>query len=175
MLRSRAPVPNATVVTVDADSGEALDAWGENQFYMPHGIAIDAAGNTYLTDAGSHQVLRVNALVNIKKPNATDAIWTICSFHPVLIVPIWSWARSSFPAATRRTFASRRRWWWPTTRPYSSSPTGTATPGSWSTPQTESSLKSSVSRPLKTKLPHHKILPPYPIPGTHSWFCHEGC
>ena len=49
------------MLTVDADTAEVLDAWGENTFYVPHGIAVDAAGSVYVTDAGAHQVLRVSA------------------------------------------------------------------------------------------------------------------
>ncbi len=58
-------MPNATVVTVDAESGEAVDEWGADTFYMPHGIAVDAQGNVYLTDVGTHQVYRVKKSYSI--------------------------------------------------------------------------------------------------------------
>ncbi len=59
-LVDKTPIPNATVVTVDSESGLPLHAWGKNTFYMPHGITVDAQGSVYLTDAGAHQVYRVS-------------------------------------------------------------------------------------------------------------------
>ena len=32
-------------------------AWGESQFYMPHGLTIDPEGNFWVTDVALHQVL----------------------------------------------------------------------------------------------------------------------
>ena len=31
-------------------------AWGESQFYMPHGLTIDPEGNFWVTDTALHQV-----------------------------------------------------------------------------------------------------------------------
>ena len=48
-----------TILTLDPDSGKVLSSWGKGMFYMPHGLTIDADGNTYVTDVGLHQVMRV--------------------------------------------------------------------------------------------------------------------
>ena len=51
-----------TILTLDPDSGKVLSSWGKGMFYMPHGLTIDADGNTYVTDVGLHQVMRVGRL-----------------------------------------------------------------------------------------------------------------
>ena len=58
-LVDRTPIPNVTVCTLDPETGEAKNSWGSNMFYVPHGLTVDLAGNTYVTDAGLHQVMRV--------------------------------------------------------------------------------------------------------------------
>ena len=40
------PIKNDTIVTLDAATGSLLDHWGSNLFYMPHGLEVDAEGNT---------------------------------------------------------------------------------------------------------------------------------
>jgi len=57
-LVDRTPIPNVTVCTLDPETGEAKNSWGSNMFYVPHGLTVDLAGNTYVTDAGLHQVMR---------------------------------------------------------------------------------------------------------------------
>ena len=59
-LVDRTPIPNVTICTLDPETGEAKNSWGSNMFYVPHGLAVDLAGNTYVTDVGLHQVMRVN-------------------------------------------------------------------------------------------------------------------
>jgi hypothetical protein len=49
----------STVLTLDPDSGALVSEWGGNLFYMPHGIAVDADDNTWLTDVALHQVFKV--------------------------------------------------------------------------------------------------------------------
>ena len=56
LLVDKTPVSADAIVTLDADTGEAKSSWGSGMFYMPHGMTIDGEGNTYVTDAGSHQV-----------------------------------------------------------------------------------------------------------------------
>jgi peptidylamidoglycolate lyase len=46
------------VLEIDADSGRLLNAWGANQFLVPHGISIDGANNVFLTDVGLQQVFK---------------------------------------------------------------------------------------------------------------------
>src|SRR4029434_5416120 len=43
---------------MDADSVQLLNAWGANQFLVPHGISIDGAGSVFLTDVGLQQVFK---------------------------------------------------------------------------------------------------------------------
>ncbi|TRY66996.1 hypothetical protein TCAL_09696 [Tigriopus californicus] len=60
-LKKRSLIPNDTVLTLDPDTGVVLNSWGANLFAMPHGVTTDDDGNTYITDAGLHQVLRFTA------------------------------------------------------------------------------------------------------------------
>ncbi|KAF6039893.1 PAM [Bugula neritina] len=39
-------------------SGNAIDSWGDNLFYLPHGITIDKDDNIWLTDVALHQVFK---------------------------------------------------------------------------------------------------------------------
>ncbi|KAK4023103.1 hypothetical protein OUZ56_008536 [Daphnia magna] len=52
------PIKNDTIVTLDAATGSLLDHWGSNLFYMPHGLEVDAEGNTWVTDVALHQVFK---------------------------------------------------------------------------------------------------------------------
>ena len=60
----RTPIDEDTIVTLDPDSGKVVSSWGKGMFYMPHGLTIDGDGNTYVTDVGLHQVLRVGKINN---------------------------------------------------------------------------------------------------------------
>ena len=64
-LVDRTPIPNVTICTLDPETGEAKNSWGSNMFYVPHGLAVDLAGNTYITDVGLHQVMRVSKTTNL--------------------------------------------------------------------------------------------------------------
>jgi peptidylamidoglycolate lyase len=57
-LVERTPIAQDTISTLDPDSGALKSSWGANMFHMPHGLTIDQAGNTYVTDVGMHQVMR---------------------------------------------------------------------------------------------------------------------
>lgn len=50
-------IPNATVFMFEGNSGRLLAKWGADRFIMPHGLAIDANDNVWLTDVGLEQVL----------------------------------------------------------------------------------------------------------------------
>ena len=39
-----------------SSSGELLSAWGQDLFYMPHGLTVDHHGNFWITDVAMHQV-----------------------------------------------------------------------------------------------------------------------
>ena len=45
-----------TVLMLDGTSGEILNKWGANRFFMPHGMAIDAEDNVWVTDVEGHTV-----------------------------------------------------------------------------------------------------------------------
>ncbi|KOB72210.1 Peptidyl-alpha-hydroxyglycine alpha-amidating lyase 1 [Operophtera brumata] len=51
------PIPHATVLVFN-DTGELVDMWGQNLFYMPHGITVDKDGNVFTTDVALHQVFK---------------------------------------------------------------------------------------------------------------------
>jgi len=57
-LVDQTPISADAIVTLDPDSGEVKSTWGAGLFHMPHGLTIDSKGNVYVTDAGTHQVLR---------------------------------------------------------------------------------------------------------------------
>ena len=45
-------------MTIDADKAKVKSSFGGGMFYMPHGLEIDKEGNTWVTDAGLHQVMK---------------------------------------------------------------------------------------------------------------------
>ncbi|CAH3952261.1 unnamed protein product [Pieris brassicae] len=51
------PIPHPTILVFN-ETGELVDMWGENLFYIPHGITVDAAGNVWVTDVALHQVFK---------------------------------------------------------------------------------------------------------------------
>ena len=59
-LTNKALIKNTTIVKLDAGRGSVLERWGDNMFYMPHGLEIDANGNTWVTDVAMHQVFKVD-------------------------------------------------------------------------------------------------------------------
>lgn len=54
-------IPNATLAVLDSETGKVLEEHGKGQFFMPHGLTIDAEGNHWLTDVGSHQVHKLDS------------------------------------------------------------------------------------------------------------------
>ncbi|CAM4960903.1 unnamed protein product [Rotaria socialis] len=51
-------IPENTVLTVNTRTGQIIEQWGNNTFYMPHGLAVDSEENLWLTDVGMHQVFK---------------------------------------------------------------------------------------------------------------------
>ena len=47
-----------------------MKQWGENMFYMPHGLTIDQSGSYWLTDVALHQVFKFTPL-DTHKPSLT--------------------------------------------------------------------------------------------------------
>ena len=52
------PVTCATVLVFDGDTGKQVASWGENLFWMPHGLRVDAHDNIWITDKQMHQVMK---------------------------------------------------------------------------------------------------------------------
>lgn len=43
---------------MNRQTGEVLNSWGNNFFYLPHGLTIDSQNNAFVTDVGMHQVFK---------------------------------------------------------------------------------------------------------------------
>ncbi|XP_031572438.1 peptidyl-glycine alpha-amidating monooxygenase-like [Actinia tenebrosa] len=52
------PIREHTVLTLNPISGRVISRWGNNMFYLPHGITVDHSDNIWLTDIAMHQVLK---------------------------------------------------------------------------------------------------------------------
>ncbi|XP_068626403.1 peptidyl-alpha-hydroxyglycine alpha-amidating lyase 1-like isoform X2 [Battus philenor] len=50
-------IPEPTILMIN-ETGELVDSWGQNLFYIPHGITVDNVGNVWLTDVALHQVFK---------------------------------------------------------------------------------------------------------------------
>ncbi|KAI4501845.1 hypothetical protein M0802_003180 [Mischocyttarus mexicanus] len=57
----RGPITENTVLTLDPKTGDILNGWGNNTFYLPHGLHIDHLGNVWLTDIALHQVFKYDS------------------------------------------------------------------------------------------------------------------
>ncbi|TKR92978.1 hypothetical protein L596_007520 [Steinernema carpocapsae] len=58
--KSLGAIANETIFVIDPESGKVVERHGAKQFYIPHGITVDAQGNIYVTDVGLHQVIRMD-------------------------------------------------------------------------------------------------------------------
>jgi len=47
-----------TLLTVNTKNGQIISQFGNDTFYMPHGLSIDNDGNLWLTDVAMHQVFK---------------------------------------------------------------------------------------------------------------------
>jgi len=56
-----------TILAFNATSGELKSMWGENMFWMPHGLTVDKYDNIWVTDVGLHQVFKVSIFINCFK------------------------------------------------------------------------------------------------------------
>lgn len=50
--------PTATVFELDPTSGALINAWGADQFVLPHSLTVDRSNNVWLTDDILHQVMK---------------------------------------------------------------------------------------------------------------------
>ncbi|CAB3241129.1 unnamed protein product [Arctia plantaginis] len=61
------PAIKEPTILVLNDTGEVVDEWGQDLFFMPHGITVDKEDNVWVTDVAMHQVLKFS-LNNREKP-----------------------------------------------------------------------------------------------------------
>ena len=59
-LSERNVIEEDAILVLDSNTGDVISGFGSNMFYLPHGLTIDGDGNTYVTDTGLHQVMRVS-------------------------------------------------------------------------------------------------------------------
>jgi peptidylamidoglycolate lyase len=52
------PIDEETIYELDPITGSEIRKWGENMFYVPHGLSIDNEGNYWITDVALHQVFK---------------------------------------------------------------------------------------------------------------------
>ncbi|XP_037781431.1 peptidyl-glycine alpha-amidating monooxygenase A-like isoform X4 [Penaeus monodon] len=52
------PITQPTLLHLHKENGQIIDKWGENFFFMPHGLTLDKDDNIWVTDVGLHQVLK---------------------------------------------------------------------------------------------------------------------
>ncbi|XP_049787551.1 peptidyl-alpha-hydroxyglycine alpha-amidating lyase 1 isoform X1 [Schistocerca cancellata] len=53
---SLGPIKQSTVIVFNATTGHVLYEWGNNIFYLPHGLTVDSENNVWVTDVALHQV-----------------------------------------------------------------------------------------------------------------------
>lgn len=55
----RSPIKEPTVITIDFQQNKWISSWGNDLFYMPHGLTISHQGDhVWLTDVALHQVFK---------------------------------------------------------------------------------------------------------------------
>ncbi|XP_050345490.1 peptidyl-alpha-hydroxyglycine alpha-amidating lyase 1-like isoform X3 [Nymphalis io] len=59
------PIAEPTILVFN-ETGELFDSWGQNLFYIPHGITVDNKGNVWVTDVALHQVFKFTPENRIK-------------------------------------------------------------------------------------------------------------
>jgi sugar lactone lactonase YvrE len=55
--KEKGPIQEPVILHLSSN-GQILHKWGENMFYMPHGLTIDPSGNIWITDVAMHQVFK---------------------------------------------------------------------------------------------------------------------
>lgn len=55
---TKTTISQPTLIHLNKDSGKIMDKWGENFFFVPHGLTLDKDDNIWVTDVGLHQVLK---------------------------------------------------------------------------------------------------------------------
>ncbi|XP_062710310.1 peptidyl-alpha-hydroxyglycine alpha-amidating lyase 1 [Aedes albopictus] len=65
------PIVESTLLTFDNDSGDLLNEFGANFFYMPHGLTIDKNNHYWVTDVAMHQVFKFDRTISSTEPVLT--------------------------------------------------------------------------------------------------------
>ncbi|KAG8221827.1 hypothetical protein J437_LFUL003461 [Ladona fulva] len=66
--RARGPIKDKTIVGFNAVTGEVVYEWGNDIFYLPHGLTVDKENNVWVTDVALHQVMKFSPGGDKKKP-----------------------------------------------------------------------------------------------------------
>lgn len=54
-------IPTSPILVFDPDTGELLDAFGEDLFLYPHGLSFDTRGRLWVTDSDGGVAVRLDA------------------------------------------------------------------------------------------------------------------
>jgi peptidylamidoglycolate lyase len=54
------PIRGPTLLRLDPSTGAVRDRFGQGRFAIPHGLHVDPAGNLWVTDAGTHRVVKLS-------------------------------------------------------------------------------------------------------------------
>lgn len=65
------PIVESTLLRFSSESGDLLNEYGANFFYMPHGLTIDKNNHYWVTDVAMHQVFKFDLTVSSSKPVLT--------------------------------------------------------------------------------------------------------
>lgn len=57
--RHEGAIPEPTIASLNTTDGSVVGVWGENLFYLPHGLTVDKEGNYWVTDVAMHQVFKL--------------------------------------------------------------------------------------------------------------------
>ncbi|XP_012235235.1 peptidyl-alpha-hydroxyglycine alpha-amidating lyase 2 [Linepithema humile] len=57
----KGPIRDNTILELDPNTGNIMRGWGNQTFYLPHGIYVDNSENVWLTDIALHQVFKYSA------------------------------------------------------------------------------------------------------------------
>lgn len=57
----KGPIRDNTILELDPNTGNIIHGWGNQTFYLPHGIYVDDSENVWLTDIALHQVFKYSA------------------------------------------------------------------------------------------------------------------
>ncbi|XP_071446879.1 peptidyl-alpha-hydroxyglycine alpha-amidating lyase 1 [Hetaerina americana] len=67
--RHRGPIKENTVVGFNSVTGDVVFEWGNDIFYLPHGLTVDGKNNVWVTDVALHQVMKFSEGGNANKPS----------------------------------------------------------------------------------------------------------